>query len=402
MNDLASKVGMETRRPNPRTLKGPVVLVSLLGCVVLSTAVLTSLVCRKERIYKLDVRDGVRYVHNLKPASNKPVAGLAFVRKIGELEAKDPDYQFVRPISVAEDGQGNLFILDDKDGCIKKFGPDRKFLLRFGRKGQGPGEFAYPMIVIAAANGQLIVSTMSAEFHVFDNEGAYLKRFRLPPYRGISPAVLGSDRIVGYAFQNGGENNRNNHILAIFDFQEKLLHEFGEPYLLDTARKTWSANFLSLAVGGDENIFVAFSTLNRIEKYSAQGKLIMSIDRTLPFEIAHRYGKSSIDVGGRVVSVDMPDFTPVNRGIGIDGKGRIWVLSVRKALIRAQVPKDYDLRNDLAFEIYSSEGVLLSRLPFPREVAKFDNMTMRGDHIFFVDPFDQACVYEYAVVDQVK
>ena len=64
------------------------------------------------------------------------------------------------------------------------------------------------------------------------------------------------------------------------------------------------------------------------------------------------------------------------------------------------MPKDYDIRNFLAFEIYSHEGVLLSRIPFLQEVGKFDNMTMRGDHIFFVDPFDQACVYEYAVVDQ--
>jgi hypothetical protein len=44
--------------------------------------------------------------------------------------------------------------------------------------------------------------------------------------------------------------------------------------------------------------------------------------------------------------------------------------------------------------------VLLSRIPFPQEVVKFDDMTMRGDHIFFVDPFDQACFYEYAVVYQ--
>jgi len=26
------------------------------------------------------------------------------------------------------------------------------------------------------------------------------------------------------------------------------------------------------------------------------------------------------------------------------------------------------------------------------------HMTMRGDRVFFADPFDQACVYEYAVV----
>ena len=65
-----------------------------------------SLSCRKERTYTAEVKDGVRYVHNLKPVSEKPVADLSFVRKIGELESKDPDFQFVRPMSVAEDGRG--------------------------------------------------------------------------------------------------------------------------------------------------------------------------------------------------------------------------------------------------------------------------------------------------------
>ncbi len=104
---------------------------------------------------------------------------------------------------------------------------------------------------------RLVVSTMSSEFHVFDHDGMYVDRFRLPPYRGISPAILSSDRLVAYAFQMNGENSRDNHVLAIFDF-----------------------------------------------------------------------------------------------------KGGI-----------------------------------------PGEVVKFDNMTMHGDHVFFVDPFDQACVYEYTVVD---
>jgi len=303
-------------------------------------------------------------------------------------------------MSAAEDGKGNLFVLDDKDGTIKKFDADRKFLLQFGRKGQGPGELAYPMTIIPCTDGRLVVSTMGAEFHVFGGDGVFIDRFRLPPYRGISPAVLGSDKIVAYAFQTGGENSRANHILAIFDFKGRLLSEFGEPHLLETARKTWNANFLNLAVDPDENIFAAFTSLNRIEKYTPKGDLVLSIDRTLPFEVSHLYGKSQMDVGGKVVAVDEPDFTPVNRGVGIDGRGRIWVLSVRKALNRSRMPKEYDFRADLALEIYSPEGVLLSRIPFPREVGRFDNMTMRGDHVFFVDPFDQACVYEYAVIDK--
>lgn len=378
------------------------VLLTYIACTVLSCIVLMSLACRKEKTYTYEVRGGVRYVHNLKPASEKPVAGLVFVRKIGELEAKDPNYQFVRPMSVAEDSRGNVFVLDNRGNSITKFGPDRRFLLRFGRKGQGPGEFEYPMTVAVDAKDHVVVSTMSSDFHVFDNDGVYKDHFRLPRYRGISPAPLGSDAIVGYSFQVDGENSLNNHVLAIFDFQGRIRHEFGEPFLLDTARKTWNANFLSLVVDGAENIFVAFSTLNRIEKYSPQGRLILSVDRSLPFEIAHRYGKTSMDIGGRVVSVDTPDFTPVNRGIGVDGRGRIWVLSVRVALSQSKTPKDYKVTDALAFEIYSHEGVLLSRIAFPREVAKFDNMTMCGDHVFFADPFDQACIYEYAVIDQTK
>lgn len=356
--------------------------------------------CGGEKTYVVEVRDGARYVHNSRPASEKPVAGLAFVGKIGELESKDPDRQFVRPMSADEDAEGNLFILDDKESVVKKFSPERKLVGRFGRNGQGPGEFQYAMKVAVSASGQVIVSTMSSEFHVFGNDGTYVDRFRLPPYRGISPVVLGADRVAAYAFQVNGENNRDNHVLAIFDFQGQVLQEFGEPYLLDATRRTWNANFLSLAVDGDENIYAAFTSLNRIEKYSPAGRLLLSIDRALPFEITHRYKQTSMNVGGQVALVDEPDFTPVNRGIGVDGRGRIWVLSFQKAVRGSQAPEDLRIQDDLAFEVYAKDGVLLALVPFPPGVVKFDNITMRGDHLFFIDPFDEACVYEYAVVDR--
>lgn len=355
--------------------------------------------CRGEKTYAVEVRDGVRYVHNIRPASEKPEAGLVFAGQIGELESKDPDRQFVRPMSADEDAAGNLFVLDDKESCVKKFGARREYLGRFGRNGQGPGEFQYAMKIAVSASGQVVVSTMSSEFHVFGNDGTFVDRFRLPPYRGISPVVLGADRVAAYAFQVNGENNLDNHVLAIYDFQGQVLQEFGEPYLLDTTRRTWNANFLSLAVDGEENIYAAFTSLNRIEKYSPAGRLLLSIDRALPFEISHRYKQSSMSVGGQVALVDEPDFTPVNSGIGIDHKGRIWVLGVQKAISQSTMPKDYRIQDYVAFEIYSPEGVLLSRLPVPPEVVKFDNMTMRGDRLFFVDPFDEACVYEYAVID---
>jgi len=37
----------------------------------------------------------------------------------------------------------------------------------------------------------------------------------------------------------------------------------------------------------------------------------------------------------------------------------------------------------------------VARLPFPDGMERFDNMTMDGDHIYFADPYGQACVYKY-------
>jgi hypothetical protein len=370
----------------------------LIGAIV-TFYVAISMSCRRERTYLVEVKDGVRYIHNIKPVSERPAVSLSFVRKIGELEPKDPNYMFLRPMSVAEDDEGNIYVLDPKDFCVKKFGADGTFLRRFGRRGQGPGEFQYPMTVGIVGRTRLIVSSMSADFYIFDLDGKYVDHFRLPQYQGILPAFMKSDRLVGYSFELDGENSRDNKILKIYDFKGQAQHKFGEPFLLETAQKTWSANFLQITVDDKDNIFVAFLNQNRIEKYSGTGRLTLSIDRDLPYKIEYRYEKSTMDIGGKVVPIDQNVFTPVSRGIGIDGQGRIWVLAYQKATPQGKPPKDFTLQDYLAFEVYDGSGILLSRVPIPREVIRFDNMTMQGDHLFFVDPFDQSCVYEFAVVD---
>ena len=273
-----------------------------------------SISCRGERTYLVEVRDGVRYVHNIKPVSERPAVSLSFVRKIGELEPNDPNYLFLSPMSVAEDDEGNIYVLDTKDFCVKKFGADGTFIRWFGRRGQGPGEFQYPMTVGVGGRGRLIVSSMSSDFYIFDFDGKFADHFRLPPYQGISPAILNSDRLVGYAFEARGENGRDNKILKIYDFKGQVQHEFGEPFLLETAKRTWDANFLHITVDDKDNIFVAFTSQNRIEKYSGTGQLILSIDRTLPYKIEYRYEQTTMDIGGKAVPIDQQVFTPVTRG----------------------------------------------------------------------------------------
>jgi len=124
----------------------------------------------------------------------------------------------------------------------------------------------------------------------------------------------------------------------------------------------------------------------------------LKIDRKLPFDLEYKYEKRKIEVQGKVREYMDEVFPRVSTGIGVDSNGRIWVLVMKK-----EIPKDIDIENFVyqeyfEFEVYNEDGILLTKVPFPGEMERFDNWTMYKDHIFFADPCGQACVYVYKTV----
>ncbi len=356
--------------------------------------------CGGESNYSVETKNGIRIVHNRQPASSEPAAHLEFVRKIGEMESEDENLMFVFPIHVARDGDGNLFVLDSRDYCIKKFDSDGNFLLKFGRQGQGPGEFQYPMLLGIGGENRLIVQCMDSTYQIFDLMGQYVDRFTMGSYDGLFMRVMKSGNVVGYSMNFREENSLENKILKIFDLEGNTLHQFGEPMLLTNPRDSWSANVLNLSLDVEDNIYASFAYQNRIEKYSPTGEILMTIDRELPFPVEYKTVKETMNIGGQSRQVDRLKSTLVSRGIGIDRLSRIWVLSFIKEVPEIKerdefIPQDYN-----AFEIYNSDGVLLFHVPLPEEIQSFDNFIMFDDSIYFLDPFDECCVFEYKIVDE--
>lgn len=359
-----------------------------------STAFLS---CKKERTYDVDIKDGVRYVHNLKPKYDKPIAEVEFIYQIGELEPEDENYMFNFPISVAVDENGNVFVLDSKESCIKKFDVWGKYLTRFGRAGQGPGELNHPM-TIDCRQGKILVSSGTSQFQLFDLDGKYIESFRLPQYQWFNLKLMNEDTVVGFSFIPGGENTKENKVLNIYDTEGKVLHKFGDPFLVETARSSWVANFLGFVVDDDDNIFVAFASQNRIEKYSNTGKLLIKIDRKLPFDLEYKYEKKKMEVRGKVLEYMDEVFPHVSRGIGVENNGRIWVLALKKEIPRGIDMEDFVYTEYFDFEVYSEDGILLTKVPVPEGMERFDNWSMYNDHLYFVDPYGQGCVYVYKTV----
>lgn len=349
--------------------------------------------CGGESNYSVETKNGIRIIHNRQPASSESAAHLEFVRKIGEMESEDENLMFVLPIHAARDGDGNLFVLDSRDYCVKKFDRKGNFLLKFGRQGQGPGEFQFPMRLGIGGENRLIVQCMDWTFQIFDLMGQYIDRFTMGRYEGMFMRVMKSGNVVGYSMNSSEENSRENYILKIFDLEGKTLFQFGEPMLLTNTRDSWSANFSSLSLDEEDNIYASFLHQNRIEKYSPTGELLMTIDRELPFPVEHKTVKETMAIGGL-------KSTAVSQGMGIDRLSRIWVLSFIKELPEIKERDEFIPQDYLAFEIYNPDGILLFHVPLPEELQSFDNFVMVENTVYFIDPFDECCVFEYRIVNE--
>jgi len=353
--------------------------------------------CGRERSFTMTKKNGVRIVHNLRPAAPEARARLEFVRQIGKLETDVKEEMFAFPIHAARDGAGNLYVLDSKDHVVKKFDRDGRYLLQFGRHGQGPGEFQYPMMVGVAGRDRLVVQSMDSAFQVFDFDGRFVASFRLDSYEGLFMKGMGSGRVVGYAMNPRGENLPENKILKVFDLQGKVLHHFGEPLLLATVMNSWNANFQSLAVDDEDFIYAAFTYQNRIEKYAPDGTLLMTIDRPLPYPVEHKTVKETMEIGGRAREIERLKSTLVSRGIGVDSRRRMWVLTASREIPETITRDDFVPQDYIVFEVYDPDGVLTGYAPLPEVLKSFDNFIMSGDSVFFLDPYGECCVFEFSV-----
>ncbi|UCG52043.1 MAG: hypothetical protein JSW58_00365 [Candidatus Latescibacterota bacterium] len=87
----------------------------------------------------------------------------------------DEEYFFFSPRDVGLDSQENLFVLDYKGYCIKKFDPEGAHLKTFGRQGEGPGEMMGPVkMAIDPDDNVVIYDFRNNRFTIFDSDGNFL------------------------------------------------------------------------------------------------------------------------------------------------------------------------------------------------------------------------------------
>ena len=134
---------------------------------------------------------------------------LTFSSKFGR--QGNGDGQFIRPYDIASDSTGCLYVADNYNHRVQVFTSDGGYLRQFGKKGSGRGELSYPASICLDSDDLVYVGEGSENYRVsvFTSEGEYLKSFGsqgTEPGQFDSPCGLAVGNGVVYVSDHG--NNR--------------------------------------------------------------------------------------------------------------------------------------------------------------------------------------------------
>jgi sugar lactone lactonase YvrE len=396
---------------------------------VLLIGLLPFLLAAGSSAQKIETVDGIRVVHNEKGGlwGKNPKVALELVRKIGDIDTDDEHLAFNYPTDIAVDKEGNIYVLDAGNARIQKFGPDGKYLATIGRKGQGPGEFVMPNSFGFDRDGNLVVAdSTQSRIQVIIGGGADVRSLVVKDERiyGVRPLrsgnYAGRGSISSFPTATGDAKKAGEmRLFRILAPDGRVTSEFGELTDFGEALTNSTGNASSFDVDDRDAMCVSFNAQNRIEKYGSDGKLVWRADRPLNYGTEVKK-KGKIERSGGGISMIEPEMNACSRGVAVDVKGRIWVVTYARQLreeekvqtsmrsvggaggvsnVSVKTTGNTELRTTDAFklEVFAEDGVLLGEIPLTHFV---DAIRIFGDSLFLIDRERGVTVYQYRIVEK--
>lgn len=178
-----------------------------------------------------------------------------------------------RPMGVAVDSAGNVWVVDRENNRVEKFDETGKFLMQFGKLGPGDGEFNDPRAIAISPTGTVWVSDLgNHRVQAFNSEGKFVRK--------ITNASFSEP--YGVATGPGG-------VLWVSDAGSDKLFEFNESgtfirYGSGSASSPSGAIELNAAVGlatdPAGNVWLVDNGYNRVQKYDPNGKYALQFGST--------------------------------------------------------------------------------------------------------------------------
>ena len=313
--------------------------------------------CRQDQTWKgsIETRDGVTVVKNPKdpPYKKSPVL-LEEELTLGGSRS-DEMALLSRPFCLVVDDGGSIYVLDIQEGNIKKFGPDGKFLMTIGHKGQGPGELQGPLSIQITSQKELLVDcVISSRLVYFSQDGVFLRETALTK---IPRALIVADAQGDFICQYPESGQIFKEVLAKFGSDQQRLFQIAE------VDPRYSEIYFPFAPGiifnvtPESHIIWAVTDRYEIMVTDPQGRLIKRISRDyVPVEVTEADKQNLIkrqgppDQGAKIPAV----YSPLQSEFPTsDEAGRIFI----KTYLRAADGVSF------FFDAFDSSGRYVARIP---------------------------------------
>ena len=187
-------------------------------------------------------------------------------------------------------------------------------------------------------------------------------------------------------------------MLVLVDSNGTKIKHFAVGQKYESLIKTLRVNRLQFETDNDDNIYITWTYLNRIEKYNNIGELLYTISRPLNYPIIHEEVLRKYESNGRIREYPDVDLSYVSYFLDIDSKGRLWVQTFnRQPEDKGSTGSSINEEGIFDFEIFSEEGILLTRVPSPQRFYKF---RIYNDLLYLIDPYHEMCVYIYKIIEK--
>jgi hypothetical protein len=313
------------------------------------------------------------------PIYKEPILSLKEDFMIGGAQAKG-EYALALPRSLAVDKAGDLFILDDKESCIKVFDNSGKYVRTIGRRGQGPGEIggASSMSIPLGSNELIVMDISNNRLAFFSMDGRFIKN--VPLRGGIADVKTDSQGNAYVAATEFGPGQRTDTLKkmnpdmssVLADIVNRPEDESRNPF---SPREYWVVDDQDRLIYGDGKAY-------EIRYFGSAGKLIRKILRDYdPLKVTKQdideFGNRRIP-GGITPVYNFSSHHGAYRSFFVDDLGHLFVQTWERIADRSQDIHD----------IFDADGRFLGRVPLNRHADLINPKVrlMRSGKLYAIEP----------------
>ncbi len=222
------------------------------------------------------VKDGVFYIEN---GLNNFKKGKRLVRKfaIGENE-KGVKYLFYNFLAFTVDDAGCIYVIDGHKN-IRKYDKNGKYLLSFGKDGEGPGEFRSATKILHKNKFIYLLDNKLFRLTKYSTSGKYISSIKMSKL-AIDFVVTNDDKYIIHI-----EDMNANYKLIKCNQKGDILLSFGNKEPFNHFLENHFFNTGMLAIDASDNFYLSHLQPYKIEKYDKNGKLIGVISRKVNYPI---------------------------------------------------------------------------------------------------------------------